>query len=73
MTAAIKEIQPNYIFSKGTAGFFVFLHVGALLALFPFAFSWSAVAVFFFLHWLTASIGVCLGRSEEHTSELQSH
>ncbi len=61
MTAAIKEIGPTYNFNKGTAGFFIFLHVGALLVLFPFAFSWSAVAVFFFLHWLTASIGICLG------------
>ncbi|MFQ5672617.1 MAG: acyl-CoA desaturase [Nitrospinales bacterium] len=45
--------------NKGTIAFFIFLHAGALLALFPFAFSWGAVALFFFLHWLTASVGIC--------------
>jgi stearoyl-CoA desaturase (delta-9 desaturase) len=33
----------------------------ALFAFFPFAFSWSAVAVMFFLYWLTSSLGICLG------------
>jgi stearoyl-CoA desaturase (delta-9 desaturase) len=33
----------------------------SLLAFFPFAFSWSAVAVMFFLYWITASLGICLG------------
>jgi fatty-acid desaturase len=36
------------------------LHVGALLAFFPACFSWSALAVCIFLHWLTASIGICM-------------
>jgi len=45
--------------NRGTVAFFIFLHAGALLALFPFAFSWGAVALFFFLHWLTASVGIC--------------
>jgi len=45
--------------SHGTIAFFIFLHAGALLAFFPFAFSWGAVALFFFLHWLTASVGIC--------------
>ena len=31
------------------------------MAFFPFAFSWSAVALMLFLHWLTASIGICFG------------
>jgi len=39
----------------------VSVHVMALFAFFPFAFSWSAVAVMFFLYWLTASLGICLG------------
>jgi stearoyl-CoA desaturase (delta-9 desaturase) len=39
----------------------VSVHLMALLAFFPFAFSWSAVAVMFFLYWLTASLGICLG------------
>jgi stearoyl-CoA desaturase (delta-9 desaturase) len=57
-TAAAK---PKLNFNTGTTGYFIFLHAGALLALFPFAFSWSAVALMFFLHWLTASLGICLG------------
>ena len=39
----------------------VIVHVMALFAFFPFAFSWSAVAVMFFLYWLTSSLGICLG------------
>ena len=40
-------------------GFLVAMHVGALAA--PFFFSWSAVGVALLFHWLTASVGVCLG------------
>ena len=36
------------------------LHVGALLAFVPAYFSWSGLAVCFFLHWLTGGIGICL-------------
>lgn len=36
------------------------LHVGALLALFPRFFSWKALAVGVFMHWLTGGIGICL-------------
>ena len=39
----------------------VIVHVMALFAFFPFAFSWSAVGVMFFLYWLTSSLGICLG------------
>jgi len=35
------------------------VHVGALAA--PFFFSWAALGVCLVLHWLTASIGICLG------------
>jgi stearoyl-CoA desaturase (delta-9 desaturase) len=41
------------------AVFLTFVHLGAIAA--PFFFSWSGLAAFFLLHWLTASIGVCLG------------
>ncbi len=58
---AATETQPVYTFNKSTAAFFIFLHLGALLALAPFAFSWSAVILFFVLHWMTASLGICLG------------
>jgi len=59
--STIAAVKPKLKFNTGTAGYFIFLHAGALLALFPFAFSWSAVALMLFLHWLTASLGICLG------------
>ncbi|PSB06992.1 acyl-CoA desaturase [filamentous cyanobacterium CCP2] len=37
------------------------LHVAALLALLPSNFSWGAVALTIFLHWLTAGLGITLG------------
>lgn len=40
-------------------GWTVMFHIGAVAAL--FFITWQAVAVFFFLHWLTCSIGICLG------------
>jgi stearoyl-CoA desaturase (delta-9 desaturase) len=36
------------------------LHVGALLAFVPAYFSWSALAVCVFLHWVTGGVGICL-------------
>jgi stearoyl-CoA desaturase (delta-9 desaturase) len=36
------------------------LHLGALLAFVPAYFSWSALAVCLFLHWLTGGIGICM-------------
>lgn len=38
----------------------VALHVGALLAFVPAYFSWSALFVCLFLHWLTGGIGICM-------------
>ena len=35
------------------------LHIGALAA--PWFFSWSALGVTVFLHWLCGSVGICLG------------
>jgi stearoyl-CoA desaturase (delta-9 desaturase) len=37
----------------------VLLHLGALAA--PWTFTWSALAMVVFLHWLTSSLGICLG------------
>jgi stearoyl-CoA desaturase (delta-9 desaturase) len=37
----------------------VVMHAGAIAA--PFFFTWSALGVCIFLHWLTCSVGVCLG------------
>jgi fatty-acid desaturase len=45
--------------SWGHVFFFGVYHILALTA--PFHFSWTALGVLLFLHWLTASIGICLG------------
>jgi len=39
-------------------GYFAGIHLAALLA--PWTFSWRALGAFFFLYWLSASLGVCL-------------
>ncbi len=57
----IKSLKPVKAINKEVTGFFIFLHLMAIPAFFPFGFSWSAVAVMLFLYWLTASIGICLG------------
>ncbi|QPJ65530.1 MAG: acyl-CoA desaturase [Candidatus Nitrohelix vancouverensis] len=57
----IKSLKPVKAVNKEVTGFFIFLHLMAIPAFFPFGFSWSAVAVMLFLYWLTASIGICLG------------
>jgi stearoyl-CoA desaturase (delta-9 desaturase) len=41
--------------------FMVAVHIGALFALLPSNFSWSAVALMLFLHWVTGCLGVTLG------------
>ena len=42
-------------------GFLVFIHLGCLAAFVPMFFSWQALAVCAGMHWLTCSIGICLG------------
>jgi sn-1 stearoyl-lipid 9-desaturase len=37
------------------------IHIGALLAFLPSTFSWTAVGLALFLHWLTAGVGITLG------------
>lgn len=37
------------------------LHIGALCALLPINFSWAAVGLAIFLHWLTGGLGITLG------------
>ena len=44
-----------------TAVFMVAVHAIALLAFLPSNFSWSAVAVALFLHWVTGCLGITLG------------
>lgn len=39
----------------------IVIHVGALFALLPGNFSWAAVGLALFLHWLTGGVGITLG------------
>ncbi len=41
--------------------FMTFIHVAALFAFLPSNFSWAAVGLAVFLHWLTGGVGVTLG------------
>ncbi len=58
ITAAPQSNHPSKI-SWINTGFFAAFHALALLA--PFYFSWSALGVAIFLHWLLGGIGICLG------------
>jgi len=49
----------SFVFNWTTVTFFAVVHALALLA--PWFFSWSALGVAIFLHWLLGSIGICLG------------
>ena len=42
-------------------GFLFFIHLGCFAALVPAFFSWEGLAVGLVMHWLTCSIGICLG------------
>jgi len=57
-SAAVEGKQPLTL-SWITVAFFGTFHALALLA--PWFFSWSALGVTIFLHWLFGSIGICLG------------
>lgn len=61
LSAASKNSQSQVLYSIGwvNAAFFTAFHALALLA--PWFFSWSALGVTIFLHWLFGSIGICLG------------
>ncbi len=56
--AITQESKPEVGFSWTSAAFFATIHALALLA--PWFFSWSALGVTIFLHWLLGSIGICL-------------
>ena len=58
MTIATEtKLKPDWI----TISFMAFLHIGALFALLPSNFSWAAVGVAIFLHWVTGGLGITLG------------
>ncbi|MCZ0899321.1 acyl-CoA desaturase, partial [Microcoleus sp. HI-ES] len=55
--ATSKKTSPDW----PVVGFMAFLHIGALFALLPGNFSWSAVGLAVFLHWVTGGLGITLG------------
>ncbi len=55
-----QELAPEQYVAWGALAWLGALHVGAILALNPAWFSWSGVALLFFLHWLTGGIGICM-------------
>jgi fatty-acid desaturase len=59
MTVATPKTQLG--FDWATFFFMVAIHVGALFALLPSNFSWSAVGVALVLYWVTGGLGITLG------------
>ena len=58
-TSITPEVKPALVLSWSNVALFAAIHALALLA--PWFFSWSALGVAIFLHWLFGSIGICLG------------
>ena len=58
-TVVTLEGKQRLALSWTSVAFFSAFHILALLA--PWFFSWKALGVMVFLHWLTGSIGICLG------------
>jgi fatty-acid desaturase len=54
-----KEIRLAEGVNWPVVGWLVLLHAGALAA--PFTFTWQALVLVVFLHWLAGGVGVCLG------------
>lgn len=57
--SAAQESRPPLTLNWVSVAFFATIHALALLA--PWFFSWSALGITIFLHWLFGSIGICLG------------
>ncbi|MDF5729181.1 MAG: fatty acid desaturase, partial [Rhizonema sp. PD38] len=57
--SAVTEGKQPLTLSWINVAFFGTFHALAMLA--PWCFSWSALGVTIFLHWLLGSIGICLG------------
>lgn len=55
------ENSEKYSFNPVSITFLALVHILAIGAFLPANFSWSAVCLFLFLYWLTASVGICLG------------
>ncbi|MBF2025384.1 MAG: acyl-CoA desaturase [Oscillatoriales cyanobacterium C42_A2020_001] len=59
MTVATSNNKLNYDWA--VILFMVFIHAVALLAFLPANFSWAAVGLAVFLHWVTGGLGITLG------------
>ena len=57
--SAVSDSREPMALNWPSVAFFATAHAIALLA--PWFFSWSALGVTIFLHWLLGSIGICLG------------
>lgn len=55
--ATTTKLRPDWVI----IAYMAFLHVGALFALLPSNFSWAAVGLAVFLHWVTGGLGITLG------------
>jgi len=58
-TAGLKVERRFSNISWWAVGWLTMAHVVVLAA--PFTFTWTALAVTLFLHWVTGSLGICLG------------
>ena len=58
-TIVAPEGKQKLTLSWISVAFFAAFHILALLA--PWFFNWKALGLMVFLHWLTGSIGICLG------------
>ncbi|MGQ4650214.1 fatty acid desaturase [Lyngbya aestuarii] len=59
LLGAVPENSSKYTLNWPSVGFFAAIHALAMLA--PWFFSWPALGLTIFLHWLMGSIGICLG------------
>ncbi|GAB4226457.1 MAG: fatty acid desaturase [Elainellaceae cyanobacterium] len=59
MTTTTTSTKPPHEWYTTT--YMVAIHLGALLILLPANFSWTAVGLALFLHWVTAGLGITLG------------
>jgi fatty-acid desaturase len=58
-TKALPRIPEVYYIQWGPATWLIALHIAALFA--PWTFTWSGLALAVFMHWVTGSLGICLG------------
>jgi fatty-acid desaturase len=52
-------VPSAYYVEWGPAAWLIALHIGALAA--PWTFTWSGLILAIFMHWVTGSLGICLG------------